>query len=403
MRVLVAAFGDAGHVFPAIGLGRELAGRGHEVIVETWEQRRAAVEHAGLGFRAAEAYTVFPPPDPDSGPGRTAVEAARALGPLLDEFRPDVVVCDILTQAPMLAAEVAGVPLVTLVPHVFPEQEPGLPLYSLGFMPARTPVGRLLWRSGLPLVNSGLRRGRDDLNRTRAELGLGPLDRFHGGTSDRLALVATFPQLEYPRRWPEHVKVTGPVFFEMPYPDVELPPGDGPLVLVAPSTAHDPNCHLLRAALDGLADLPVRVLATTNRHRPSEPIEVPDNAVLEPWLSYSQAMEVADVVICHGGHGTVARALAAGKPVLVCPAVGDMAENGARAQWAGAGLMVPRRLLSPGSVRIAAKRLLAEGRFGERAREIAAWSAENDGAERAADLVEEMVRNEASRRAPARG
>ena len=41
-------------------------------------------------------------------------------------------------------------------------------------------------------------------------------------------------------------------------------------------------------------------------------------------------MPQADLVICHGGHGTVARALAAGVPVLCCPAVGDMAENGAR-------------------------------------------------------------------------
>ena len=79
--------------------------------------------------------------------------------------------------------------------------------------------------------------------------------------------MATFPQLEYPRRWPAHVHVTGPMVFELPYPDVELPEGDGPLVLVAPSTAQDPECRLVRAALEALADEPVRVLATTNRAR----------------------------------------------------------------------------------------------------------------------------------------
>ena len=63
MRVLVAAFGDPGHVFPAISLGRGLARRGHEVTVETWEERRAAVEGAGLDFAAAEEYRTFPPPD----------------------------------------------------------------------------------------------------------------------------------------------------------------------------------------------------------------------------------------------------------------------------------------------------------------------------------------------------
>ena len=83
-RYLVAAFGDPGHVFPAIALGQALADRGAVVTIETWEERRAAVEGAGLGFAAAEEYRMFPPPDPDSSDGAHAAEAARALVPLLD-------------------------------------------------------------------------------------------------------------------------------------------------------------------------------------------------------------------------------------------------------------------------------------------------------------------------------
>src|SRR6478609_10020352 len=113
-RYLVAAFGDPGHAFPAIALGRELAARGGEVTVETWEERRAAVEGAGLGFAAAEEYRMFPPPEPDSEDGQHAAEAARALLPLLEQMRPHVAVADILTLAPALAAERAGVPLATL-------------------------------------------------------------------------------------------------------------------------------------------------------------------------------------------------------------------------------------------------------------------------------------------------
>ncbi len=128
LRVLVAAFGDPGHVFPAISLGRALAGRGHEVVVETWEERRAAVEGAGLGFAAAEEYKMFPPPEPDSDDGLHAAEAARALLPLLERMRPHVAVSDILTLAPALAAERAGVPLATLIPHIYPVVEPGLPV-----------------------------------------------------------------------------------------------------------------------------------------------------------------------------------------------------------------------------------------------------------------------------------
>jgi UDP:flavonoid glycosyltransferase YjiC (YdhE family) len=279
-----------------------------------------------------------------------------------------------------------------LIPHIYPVHEPGLPFFAVGSRPPRTPIGRELWRRGQPLLEAGLRRGREELNDQRAKLGLPPLDRFHGGISPELALVATFPQLEYPRGWPAPVRVTGPMVFELPYPDVELPAGEDPLVLVAPSTSQDRDHRLVRAALRALAEEPVRVVATTNRLEPREPIEVPANAVLVDWLSYSQLMPVAALVICHGGHGTVARALAAGVPVLTCPAVGDMAETAARITWSGVGLSIPWQLCRPAPLRWTVRRMLGDPRFGRRAGAIASWAEENDGAGRGAMLVEEFGR-----------
>ncbi|HWT90319.1 MAG TPA: nucleotide disphospho-sugar-binding domain-containing protein [Solirubrobacterales bacterium] len=392
LRILVAAFGDAGHVFPAIALGRALAARGHEVVIETWEERRQAVEGAGLGFAAAEEYRMFPPPDPESEEGQHAAEAARALLPLLEDFRPHAVVSDILTLAPTLAAEHAGVPLATLVPHIYPVVEPGLPFFAIGLRPPRTQFGRKVWRYGHDrALRVGLEQGRRDLNIQRSRLGLPPIDRFHGGISPDLALVATYPQLEYPRRWPPGVEVTGPMTFELPHPDIELPPGDDPLVLVAPSTAHDSENHLVRTALAALADEPVRVVATTNRVKPLRPIDVPANATLVEWLSYSQLMPAASLVISHGGHGTVARALGAGTPVLICPIIGDMSETAMRVSWTGAGLSLPWRLCRPAPLRWSARRLLREPAFARKAEEIAAWGRENDGAARGAELVERLA------------
>jgi UDP:flavonoid glycosyltransferase YjiC (YdhE family) len=129
---------------------------------------------------------------------------------------------------------------------------------------------------------------------------------------------------------------------------------------------------------------------------------VPANAKLVEWVLYSQAMPAADLVICHGGHGTVVRALASGKPLLVCPSVGDMGENAARVAWSGTGLSVPRRLLSPRAIRLATRRLLSEPSFRGRALAIAEWSERHDGATAAADLVEDAARNATSRLSPAR-
>jgi UDP:flavonoid glycosyltransferase YjiC (YdhE family) len=162
-------------------------------------------------------------------------------------------------------------------------------------------------------------------------------------------------------------------------------------VLVAPSTAQDPELRLLRTSLDALASEPVRVIATTNR-RDGEPLpQAPANAQVVDWLSYSQVMPQADLVVCHGGHGTVARALGTGAPLLCCPRGGDMAENGARVAWAGAGLMLPWRLLGGTTLRLAVRRVLADRRVAERAERIAAWARGNDGAERGAELVEALA------------
>jgi UDP:flavonoid glycosyltransferase YjiC (YdhE family) len=390
-RYLVAAFGDPGHVFPAISLGRALARRGHEVTIETWEERRQAVEGAGMGFAAAEEYRMFPPPDPDSAEGAHAAEAARALLPLLEEMRPDAVISDILTLAPALAAEVAGVPRATLIPHIYPVVEPGLPFFAVGLRAPRTRLGRRAWRAGRRALEVGLKHGRRDLNRQRERLGLPPLERFHGGISPELALVATFPQLEYPRRWPRGDEITGPMSFEQPHPMIDVPDGDEPLVLVAPSTAHDSGNHLVRTALAALAREPVRVVATTHHVVPQRPIEVPPNAVLVDWLSYSQLMPAAALVISHGGHGTVCRALGAGTPLLISPMIGDMSETAIRVAWAGAGLSLPWRLCRPAPLRWSVRRILADGAFASRAAELAAWAGEHDGAERGAALIEQLA------------
>ncbi len=338
---------------------------------------------------------MFPPPDPDSEEGQHAAEAAQALLPLLEDLRPHVVVSDILTLAPTLAAERAGIPLATLIPHIYPVVEPGLPFFAIGLRPPRTRLGRarLALRTRRAL-RVGLEQGRRDLNIQRERLDLPPIDRFHGGISPDLALVATYPQLEYPRAWPAGVEITGPMTFEMPHPEIELPPGDDPLVLVAPSTAHDSDNHLVRTALAALADEPVRVVATTNRVAPQRPIEVPANARLVEWLSYSQLMPAASLVISHGGHGTVARALGAGTPVLVCPIIGDMSETAMRVAWAGAGLSLPWRLCRPsaaalgGAAAAARAELRGEGAGdrrlgpGERRRDARRGAGRGAGAER---------------------
>jgi UDP:flavonoid glycosyltransferase YjiC (YdhE family) len=351
------------------------------------------VQREGMQFTPAPEYHVFPTRERPLKPYVAAVRAARETAPLIRELKPDVVVADVLTVAGALAAELEGRQWTTLIPHPLPLPEPGLPPYSVGARFPRTAVGRRLWSLARPLLSRGEERGRRELNGARARLGLPPLSHLHGGISRLLSLVATFPQLEYPRReWPGPARVTGPLLWERPYGDTELPPGPEPLVLVAPSTSQDPGQRMLRAALRGLAREPVRVLATTNRRPPPEPLRTPPNARTVDWVSYARTMPRCAVVVCHAGHGTLARALASGVPVVGCPAGGDMAENAARAAWAGAGVSLPGRLVTPLGVRLAVRRVLADERYTRRARELADWAATHHGPAIAAEELEQLAR-----------
>jgi UDP:flavonoid glycosyltransferase YjiC (YdhE family) len=309
------------------------------------------------------------------------------------------VVHDILTLAPALSAELESVPAATLIPHVYPVGERGLPPYALGARRPRTTLGATLWRAFDRPVRAGLERGRSELNDARRQVGLGPVSRLHGGLSQELCLVGTLPALEYPRRWPSHVHVVGPLMWEPPFDRVDPPPGEEPLVLLAPSTAQDPSHRLLRAALEGLEGEPVRVLATWNRRALPGPARVPANMRLVEWLSYSQTMPSCELVVCHAGHGTLVRALSSASRVLAVPHVGDMAENAARLDWSGAGVRLPWPLLSARTLRLAVRRALREDTLGARAAELGAWAATHPGAARAADLVVDL----AMRRLSARG
>ena len=403
LRFFLGAFGEPGHAFPMLALGARLAERGHEVTFETWSRWRSEVEDAGMRFLPAPEYPLFG--GATAGMGSEMYEAVVLATPetraAVASIRPHVVVHDILTLAPAMAGELEGVPVATLVPHLYPAGAPGFPPYALGARLPRTRVGRALWGAVAPGTEGGLRQGRAQLNATRARLGLPPVQRLHGGLSERLCLVGTFPELEYPRDWPAATEVVGPLMWEPPFEFVEPPAGDAPLVLVAPSTAQDPSHRLLRAALAGLGDLPIRVVATWNR-RPlpaGEPIVVPGNTRLVEWVSYAKTMPSCALVICHAGHGTMARALACGRPVLAVPHRGDMAENAARADWARVGVRLPWRFLSPGTLRLAVRRALSDEMLSMRARRLAAWGATHDGASRAADLVETFASAQSSRRA----
>jgi UDP:flavonoid glycosyltransferase YjiC (YdhE family) len=391
LRLLLGAFGDPGHAFPIIALGRALKARGHDVTIQTWRRWEADIDREGIAFSPAPEYHAFPTLERPLKPYEAVLRATQDAAPLLADLRPDAIVADILTLAPALAGELAGVPVATLIPHVHPASAPGFPAYSAGARLPRTPVGRAFWRAFERPLRTGLELGRNELNETRRRLGLPPQKHHHGGISRQLCLIATYPALEYPRQWKPHEHVVGPLLWEPPTEAVAVPPGSAPLVLVAPSTSQDPNQALLRASLSGLDGVEVRVLGTWNRRPARSPLPNPGNASVVDWLSYARTMPDAAVVVCHAGHGTVVRALSCGAAVVACPVAGDMNENAARIDWAGVGVRVPRRLVGPSTVRLAVLRALGDSALRARAAALGRSGVAEAAGDQAAALVERLA------------
>ena len=91
----------------------------------------------------------------------------------------------------------------------------------------------------------------------------------------------------------------------------------------------------------------------------------------------------AQLVVCHGGSGTVFGALAAGVPMVVVPVFADQFENGRRVSERGAGLSVEappdgdggRQVVTDGDaprIAEAIAALMQESRYRTGARAVAA-------------------------------
>ena len=123
-----------------------------------------------MEFAAAPEYQVFPTRERPLKPYEAAVRAARgdAAGGRAT-FAPDVAVSDILTPAPALAAELEGVPVATLVPHVLSRTcAPGFPPYSIGArLPRTRGRARALWRVDRPAGRARARAGARGVQRVR--------------------------------------------------------------------------------------------------------------------------------------------------------------------------------------------------------------------------------------------
>jgi len=150
-----------------------------------------------------------------------------------------------------------------------------------------------------------------------------------------------------------------------------------------------------------LRDLPCRSLIHARGVSEKEILKYQARNVVfsaEP-VRMTQASRETDLVICHGGHGTTAASLLAGRPVLVLHRQVEQLLMGQNVVARGLGKTINPDSKNP-SYKQLARDILSDARFAERAREFAAKYADFDLAQQIDRIVtrcEEIIGNEGGR------
>ncbi len=374
MRVAVVAGPDPGHSFPAIALCQQFLAAGDTPTLLTGTEWLETARAAGVD--AVELIGLDPTADDDDLDAGAKIHQRAARMALLNRAQLqamalDLVVSDVITACGGLSAELLGIPWIELNPHPLYLPSKGLPPLGSGLAPGTGIRGRLRDTTMRALTARSLRAGLRQRAQVRIEIGLPATD-----PGPQRRLIATLPALEVPRPdWPAEAVLVGPLHFEPTDEVLSIPPGSGPVVVVAPSTALTGTQGMAQTALDYLvpgAGLPAGARVVVSR------LNGPDLTV-PPWAvvglgRQDELLAHADLVICGGGHGMVAKTLLAGVPLVVVPGGGDQWEIANRVARQGSGRLV--RPLTGEALVSAAGEVLATPGYRDAAQRAAAGAGE---------------------------
>jgi UDP:flavonoid glycosyltransferase YjiC (YdhE family) len=418
VRVLLTPVGSAGDNLPFIGLGAELARRGHDVTVATTDHFAGIVRSCGLAFvstgteaeyqAAAEDPDIFHPRKGFPAVMKLVAEYNRRLFAIVTERQregPLVVVAHTLDFASRVIADTSQLPVVRVhlqptvvrTSHSFPVIA-GTRDYR--FLPRW--LKRALWalidRTALDPVAAPL------VNELRARVGLAPARRvFVTQIDSPLLTIAMFPDWYAPPQpdWPASLRQAGFPLFDAPGSqgtsgaavpeDVARFIDDGPPPIVfTPGSAMRFGHAFFEAGADACAGLGRRGLLLTH-HLEHVPAPLPPDVAHFDYAPLSAVLPRCAALVHHGGIGTTAAALAAGVPQVIVPFSHDQPDNAQRVLKLGVGQRVMPDMLDAVRLAGALKALLASEHVARRCAEIAARCAARDGIGRACDLIESVI------------
>ncbi len=383
-RILWLNWSGGGNLPPSLGVARALTQRGHEVAFAGRPEMVPRVKTAG--FRAIEFTDAYAQVD------------RYPQGSFLT--RMSCYLTSPAVEAQVRSVVAAETPEIILIDAMFPAALAQAPQFDA---PTAVFVHTFVFRQ-LDMWRGMIAR----LDGMRQQAGFGALPPLDALWRSRDRIVSTsLKAFDAPRApgW-ENVRHVGPVLEDekfavpanLPWPEDD----PTPLVLVSFSTGFEQrNVDKLQRALDALADLPVHVVATTGGIVAPNELSTPANAAVLSYAAHDPIMRRAAMAMTHGGHGTAMRALRHGVPMVVIPGLaGDQPFVAAAVEEWGAGRALPGDA-DVAAMQDAARQVLADPAYRRAAEERAISLRDVDGAVKAANEVETLIRTAAPDRAAA--
>ncbi|KAF0221867.1 MAG: glycosyl transferase family [Geobacteraceae bacterium] len=390
------------HISRPLAVGIELRKRGHDVIF--------AGESPKKNFIERECFPVLPlhEPDPDelfdnirSGKLRFVreeeielmIEADLAL---YRDVRPDIVLTDGRFTAP-ISTHIAGLKHAAIV-NVSSTEYRALPYIPFfGWVPEFIAGSGSYWKGVLNTLNLKLEmltfnNSMNTFSKLSKKYKISKtVTATNCLTGKDITLLADIPEYFPTKNLPEDYHYIGPLTWKQS--NVSTPPWwppkkiNNPLVYITMGTTGISNFFTLVYDLFKSSDFSA-IITTGGQISGIKSIE--GKIFVEDYIDGDLAMEVSDLVICHGGNGTIYQALSHGKPVIGVPTIPDQAFNMRRVETLGVGktLTWKELLINPQSLLKMSTEIIRNISFHQNSAKLQNLIASYRPAEQAADIIE---------------
>ena len=379
MRALFSFVGGNGHFLPMLPIANATQLAGHTVIFACGHSMVKTVEQAGFSVIPLGEKSNHPPQRIPLRPvdmqreendlrekfaREGAKRKANYLIPICEAWQPDIIVCDETDFGAMIVGERLGIPYASV-----------LVIASGAFV--------------RPDVVA------DALNEVRAEHGLS--SDPHCAMLSRYLVLSPFPPSyrhpDFPL--PETAYSICPMTMNsaMPRP-VEKHLADAPTIYFTLGTIFNTESgDLFSRVLAGLADLTLNVIVTVGKHiDPDELGLQPPHIHIVQYIPQEQLLPYCDLVISHGGSGSVMGALAHGLPMVLIPMGADQPLNAMRCVALGVGLSLDAVSVTSDEIREAVSTVLDEPSYRRNAEQLSDEIANLPEPSSALSLLERLAR-----------